>query len=104
MLNFFAMWCPYCLSELKTLNKIYPDYKDITFISIAVDKQGNPVKYIHDQKYPWIFGFSDRAVSLYDAETIPVTVFIHKDKTTEFRNVGELQRNEIISKLNKIRE
>jgi thiol-disulfide isomerase/thioredoxin len=100
MLNFFAMWCPYCLNELKSIAQVYDD--DVYFISIAVDKQGNPVKYIHDKKYPWVFGFSDKAVSVYDADTIPVSVFI-QDGSVKARFVGELPKEEIEAELNKIR-
>jgi len=96
VLNWWAVWCPYCISELSTINSLYPDYSDkITIISLAVDFDGNPKNFVEKHKYPWIFGYSSEAHSIYNISAIPVTIFINKNGEIINRYEGELSKQQL---------
>jgi len=59
ILYFWATWCPFCRAEMKTLDSIYPMYKDrVSLVAIDLDT-GETLEQIRDYKlqnhHDWIF-------------------------------------------------
>jgi thiol-disulfide isomerase/thioredoxin len=87
IINFWATWCPYCLEEMPLFEEKYQKYKeDIHFLMVdAVDGRRETKekgqKYIEDSGYtfPVFYDLDLDAISVYEARSMPTTVFIDKD-------------------------
>lgn len=87
IINFWATWCPYCIEEMPLFEEKYIEYKDdIHFLMIdAVDGRRETKekgqKYIEDNGYtfPVYFDMDLDATKVYEAYSLPTTVFIDKD-------------------------
>lgn len=85
LLNFWATWCPECIKEMPSLERLYKRFRgdDFIILGISIDRkastvetflQKNPVSYpiLMDSK-------GDVFVKKYTLIGIPVTILIDKD-------------------------
>jgi thiol-disulfide isomerase/thioredoxin len=87
VLNFWASWCPPCVSEMREFDEVYAEVgEDITFMMVdLVDGQRETketgAQYIKEQgfSFPVYFDTEQEAAYAYGIMSIPTTLFIGKD-------------------------
>ncbi len=80
LVNFWATWCPPCVAEMPSLQKLYTDYKDkVDFVFVAQDKVSSVSSYMSKNKYDFTISYSNSKVpSKLDSDVIPATYIIDK--------------------------
>jgi len=86
-LNFWATWCPACLVEMPSMEKLYMEFKDKEFIILALDMQEDmeTVKKFKKKfklSFPILLDEEGVVASYYGVSAIPATYFI--DRTGYF--------------------
>jgi len=87
IINFWATWCPYCVTEMPLFEESFRKYKDdIHFLMVqSIDGERETrekgEKFINDNGYtfPVYFDLDYDASYTYQAYALPTTVFIDKD-------------------------
>ena len=87
MLDFWAVWNSFCISDILNVKKIYDTYKDQGFEVIGVNLDTDETKlrdYLEENHIPWrqIFSGQERQSPLaqqYDIRSIPVRWLIDRD-------------------------
>jgi thiol-disulfide isomerase/thioredoxin len=85
-INFWAMWCIPCRSELKQLQPIYEAYKDsgFTILSINIDSPKSLTKvqsYVSSQNYtiPIFIDPNSRILEKLNGKYLPYSVLINQE-------------------------
>jgi thiol-disulfide isomerase/thioredoxin len=86
-LNFWTTWCPACLVEMPSMEKLYKEFKDKGFIILAVDMQEDmetveKFKKKFKLSFPILLDEEGVVASYYGVKAIPATYFI--DRTGYF--------------------
>ncbi|MCL1799369.1 MAG: TlpA family protein disulfide reductase [Eggerthellaceae bacterium] len=79
LLNFWATWCGYCLTEMPDMQEISEEYPDVAILAITrSDDSATAKRFIQEKGYDFIWGFDeDNAIArLYPANGIPYSVII----------------------------
>ena len=81
MLNFWATWCVPCREEMPTMERLYQEFKNKSFVIIAVDvkdKKADALAFIKELKltYPVVFDPEGEVGVLYGAWGLPATYLI----------------------------
>ncbi len=87
VLNFWASWCPPCISEMPHFNETYLKYKDkIHFLMInSTDGSRETLEtaqaYLKDKNYSFtvLYDTKQYASYTYQVSSLPTTYFIDKD-------------------------
>ncbi len=105
ILNFWATWCPPCLSEIPefiALQKQYAD-KNVQFVGIAVDEKSPVAEYNSkvNFNYPILIA-GDAGVDMSKAwgnviSSVPFTVVINPQGQIIHRQLGEIKREELLA-------
>jgi thiol-disulfide isomerase/thioredoxin len=82
-LNFWTTWCPACLVEMPSMEKLYRKFKDNDFVILAVDMQedSETVKKFKKKfklSFPILLDTDGIVASYYGVNAIPVTYFIDR--------------------------
>jgi len=92
-LNFWATWCPPCLAEMPTINKLYGKFgndKDIVFI--LVDADGNLTKsqkFMDRRKYNLpVYAIASQIPELLFKGSLPTTVVFDKQGRVSYNESG----------------
>lgn len=112
VLNFWATWCPPCRREMPLLDDLQKEYgsRGLTIVGVDLDEPSETVRaYVEDAgvQYPiWLDGSAqnapDRTRDLYTeigGVGLPTTLFIDKDGVIQGRQVGELSRGVLQSRI-----
>jgi len=79
VLNFWASWCPPCVSEMPEFEKVYKEVGDeIQFVMLNLETEETGTKHVNDQGYtfPVYFDINSEGRSAYGIKAIPTTLFI----------------------------
>jgi thiol-disulfide isomerase/thioredoxin len=93
IMNFWATWCPPCIAEMPSLQKLHEDLqseKDIVFMAIEVDQNiEKAAKFMAKNKYslPLYTVDSDLPEELH-TNSIPMTVILAKNGDIVGKQVG----------------
>ena len=86
LVNLWATWCPPCLEEMQTIEKVYNEYKDQGFIVLAVDMtyQDNPSEVMPfvEQRgltFPILLDETGEMANAYQLRSLPSSYFIGRD-------------------------
>ncbi len=82
-LNFWATWCPPCVAEMPSMQKLYDHFKKQGLEIIAVDLQEDKAavqKFVdkHNITFTAVLDRTGRIGSLYGARNIPTTYIIDR--------------------------
>nr|WP_299175751.1 TlpA disulfide reductase family protein [uncultured Allomuricauda sp.] len=80
LVNLWATWCPPCVAELPSLDKLYKDYGDKVNFVFVTNEEGGKVKQFLDKKgydLPVYFGASQVPEEFF-SKSIPATYVINK--------------------------
>ena len=75
VLNFWATWCPPCIAEMPSMEKLYKDYKDeVVFLFVSNESQEVISKFKQKNDYDFLVYSSVTATpKLLEASSIPRT-------------------------------
>lgn len=95
LVNFWATWCPPCVAEMPSLNKLYADYKDkITFVFLANDKTKNVNAYLKKNGYDFpVYYSKDNEPAELRSPSIPTTYLIDDQGNIVMKEVGSSNWN-----------
>lgn len=87
VINFWASWCPPCVSELPDFNKVYNDIGDsVVFMMVNLVDGSRETKesgenFVKSKKYnfPVYYDLDQDAAYKFGIYSIPVTVFVDED-------------------------
>ena len=80
IVNFWATWCPPCIAEMPSLDKLYQAYHDevvILFVSNEEVEKIQKFKQKHGYQFP-VYRAIDQPPSEFDITSIPRTFVINK--------------------------
>lgn len=113
-LNFWATWCPPCLAEMPSINKLYEQHKnsgDVVFILVDADSNFEKANgYMKAKKYNMpIYNMASSVPDQIFAGSLPTTVVFDKKGRLYFKHEGAANYNskkflEFIEKLRKNKE
>lgn len=92
-LNFWATWCPPCLAEMPSINKLYSKFKDdpnVVFILVDADSElGKAQQFMDKKKYgmPVYAVASDIPEQLFKG-SLPTTIVFDKMGRVSFNEEG----------------
>ncbi|MCF6296642.1 MAG: TlpA family protein disulfide reductase [Flavobacteriaceae bacterium] len=95
VVNFWATWCPPCIAEMPSFQKLYDIYKDnIVFLFVASDEKDKVTTFIDKNKYtiPVYFEASNRPVEM-ESNSLPTTYIINKEGEIVVDKVGAVDWN-----------
>ena len=82
-LNFWTTWCPACLVEMPSMEKLYQEFKEKDFVILAVDMQENSeqvkkFKAKFKLSFPILLDTDGIVAAYFGVNAIPVTFFIDR--------------------------
>jgi peroxiredoxin len=94
-LNFWATWCPHCVVEMNTMQKVYNKYHSQGLEIIGVDdaEPAPPVlQFVQAHGYSWPMGLDlrGRVTGQYRVGGLPTHIFVDRKGIIQYRVSGEL--------------
>jgi thiol-disulfide isomerase/thioredoxin len=92
-INFWATWCPPCIAEMPSLNKLYNRFKnDKSVVFLFVDADGDfdtSLSFLSKRKYQFpLYKMEAYIPDQFFAGTLPTTVIIDKKGRLSFKHEG----------------
>jgi thiol-disulfide isomerase/thioredoxin len=94
-INFWATWCPPCIAEMPSMQKLYADYQDkIVFLFVTTDsfEKANTFLIKESLDLPVYQSLSDPPSEM-DSSTIPATYLIDKQNNLVLAKIGAANWN-----------
>ncbi len=97
-LNFWATWCPPCLAEMPSINKLYEQNKvneDVVFIMLDADSNFEKANgYMKRKSYQMpVYQMASSVPEQIFAGSLPTTVVFDKQGRLSFQHVGPANYN-----------
>ncbi len=96
-LNYWATWCPPCIAEMPSIQKLYDQYKDnpeVVFIFATTDPKDKVDEFMSDNGYSLpVYYMHTAAPEQLESRSIPFTVLIGKDGDIAIRKKGSADWN-----------
>ena len=110
LIDLMAAWCYWCLPQMEELRAVSEEKgNEIIIISVGVDKSEtfeDLQQKFGDYTDKWIFlldNYDEDVASKYEVNGIPRLVFIDKKGDIAFSHEGLMDKNDIISEIDKIK-
>ena len=92
-INFWATWCPPCIAEMPSINKLQEKFKDNEdFIVLMVDADNQPdksIKFMSKRNYNLkVFTPASQIPTELLGNALPTTVILNKKGKTVFKHEG----------------
>lgn len=106
IISFWATWCPSCIAEMPSLQKLYNDYKNsVSFLLITNDPKEKVQVFMQQKGYnmPIFYNENDLPSLLY-SKSIPATFLIAPNGKIIIKKIGAANWNseQVRATLNKI--
>lgn len=95
MLNFWASWCPPCVREMPSMERLYAKYNDKGFVVVGVNQwedEDTVFEFIGrldiEPTFPILLDRESRASELYSVKGLPTTFLIDKNGNIQYRAMG----------------
>ena len=85
LLNIWATWCPPCVEEMPSMEKLYRELKDENFVILAVSIDVTGAKAVvpfmkkHNLSFPALTDTKGKIKTLYQTTGVPESIIIDKD-------------------------
>ncbi|MFD0861217.1 TlpA family protein disulfide reductase [Sungkyunkwania multivorans] len=95
LVNFWATWCPPCIAEMPSLQKLYDDYKGkVAFVLVTSDDEATVVNFMEKNGYTMPFYFQrSLAPKEIRSSGIPATYLIDLNGEIVIDKVGAANWN-----------
>jgi thiol-disulfide isomerase/thioredoxin len=108
IVNFWASWCPPCVEEMPTLDKIAQEYasKNVLIVGIGIDSPSNIREFLEKTpvSYPIVIGGlegSNLAKQMGNNQgALPYTVIINSKGKAIFTKLGKISEEELRKAIN----
>lgn len=89
-LNFWATWCPPCVKEMPSIEKLYDKFKDRVFFACISKEELNDLGAFQKKKgvHIPIYKINGKVPSDFESRGIPATFIISPDGKILFKHVG----------------
>ncbi|WP_062061076.1 TlpA family protein disulfide reductase [Aquimarina longa] len=95
LVNYWATWCPPCIAEMPSLQKLYNDYKNkIVFVFLTTDDDPELYKFMSNKSYDYpIYRSLSEHPKPFISKTIPATYILDKKGNIIIDKVGAADWN-----------
>ena len=95
LINFWATWCPPCIAEMPSLDKLYEDYKDrVDFYFVSNEKIEVIQGFMDKNKYGFkVQNPTTKYPEVFDISSIPRTYLIDKSGSIVMDKAGAANWN-----------
>ena len=108
VVNFWASWCPPCVEEMPTLDKIAQEYsaKNVLIVGIGIDSPSNIREFLQKTpvSYPIVIGSlegSNLSKQMGNAQgALPYTVVINPKGKSIYTKLGKITEDELKKAIN----
>ena len=108
-INFWATWCPPCIAEMPSIDKLQKQFKGnpaIVFMAVVADRDlQKSEKFMKDKGYSLpVYALNSPLPAEILSGSIPTTVIVNKEGEVVFRNEGAANYNtgEVVTLLRKL--
>ena len=108
LINFWATWCPSCVSEMPYIQEIYEEWSDkgLVVLAINIGESSSKVEEFmqnHNLSFIVLLDTRQDVVQRYNFQYIPTTFFIDEDGIIQEKVIGPFQnKTQIENRLSKI--
>lgn len=90
MVNFWATWCPPCIAEMPSMQKLYEEYKDEVAFYFVTDERVDKVQsFMEKRGYTMPVYFPQTASpALLEHKALPTTYILAKDGKIHIKETG----------------
>ena len=94
LLNIWATWCPPCVAEMPSMEKLYQELKneDFEILAVSIDVTGSnevaPFMKKHSLSFPALIDTQGTLKDLYQATGVPESFIIDKDGIIAEKIIG----------------
>ena len=109
VLNLWASWCSPCKSEMPYFEEAYKENPDIQFLMVnmtAGDDINDAKAFIKEEGYtfPVLYDVNGEASYMYQAESLPMTIFIDKNGNLVTYGVGAFDKETLQKGISMLKE
>ena len=105
VVNFWASWCPPCVEEMPTLDKLQQEFlqQNVLFVGIGIDSPSNIREFLSNTpvSYPIVIGGlegSNLAKQLGNSQgALPYTIIINAKGKATYSKLGKISEDDIRS-------
>jgi thiol-disulfide isomerase/thioredoxin len=93
--NFWATWCPPCIAEMPSMNKLYADYQmNVVFLFVTTDsfEKANAFLVKENLQLPVFQSVSNLPIDM-ESTTIPATYVIDQHQNVIIAKIGPADWN-----------
>ncbi len=90
LLNFWATWCPPCIAEMPSLQKLYDKYGDkVQFYLVTDEDSGKVESFMQKNEYTLpVYYTQDTPPKLLHSRALPTTYILGKDGRIHVKETG----------------
>lgn len=95
VVNFWATWCPPCIAEMPSFQKLYDGYQDkVVFLFVASDEEKKVVTFLNKNEYtlPVYFEVTNRPAEM-QSNSLPTTYIINRKGEIVVNKTGAVDWN-----------
>jgi len=104
LLNFWAIWCKACRTEMPDLETAYQEYRDQGVVVLGVnvsESSGDITDYAQELglTFPLLRDSEQKAMKTYNVKVLPTTFFIDQQGQLRHRQPGAMSKSFIIQRI-----
>lgn len=90
-LNLWATWCPPCVNEMPSIQRLYEQTKDerIVFVCASAEASDTVRRFVQERGYTLpVYTFEGEPPAVFRTEAVPTTSIVAPDGTIRFQHTG----------------
>jgi thiol-disulfide isomerase/thioredoxin len=91
-LNFWATWCPPCVGEMPSIQRLYDTLKDeegVVFVCVSDEEPDTVRKFVEEKGYTFpVYTMEGERPEDFRGRGIPTTFILSQDGKISFRHIG----------------
>lgn len=90
-LNFWATWCPPCVAEMPSIQRLYDEVKEsgVAFVCVSQEESSRVKKFVEHYGYTFpVYTFGGKVPAVFASRGIPATFIVAPDGRIAFKHVG----------------